>query len=220
MLLPHGYEGQGAEHSSARIERFLQLCALNNMVVVCPSTPAQMFHLLRRQMLQSFRKPLVVFTPKSLLRHPVCISTVADLSNGNFQTCIVNSGDLAAARQVLFCCGKIFYELEQERIRQRRSDTVIIRIEQLYPLDIDALRSIIDKCGAECRLFWVQEEPANMGVWQYIRQAFVDLSAHVGYIGRSADSCPAVGSHHLHEGQQANIIKTSFSIYDTKALPD
>ena len=210
MLLPHGYEGQGAEHSSARIERYLQMCASENMIVTCPSTPAQMFHLLRRQMLQSFRKPLVVFTPKSLLRHPVCTSTVDELSTGTFQACIVNSGDLSVAGQVLLCCGKIYYELEAERVRLERSDTVIVRIEQLYPLDLAAIKGVIDLCGTGCRLYWVQEEPENMGAWHHMERHFKVLSTPVEYVGRPADSCPAVGSHHLHAEQQAEILQRVF----------
>jgi 2-oxoglutarate dehydrogenase E1 component len=211
LLLPHGYEGQGAEHSSARIERYLQLCAEKNMIVTCPSTPAQMFHLLRRQMLQPFRKPLVVFTPKSLLRHPACSSTVAECCSGTFQNVIVSPGDLSAARQVLFCCGKIYYELEEERIRLGRNDTVTVRIEQLYPLDLAAVQGVIGLCGADCRLYWVQEEPENMGAWQHMDRYFRNISASVGYIGRQADACPAVGSHHVHAEQQAEILKRAFS---------
>ncbi len=211
LLLPHGYEGQGAEHSSARIERYLQLCASENMIVVYPSTPVQMFHLLRRQMLHSFRKPLVVFTPKSLLRYPDCSSTVAEFCAGTFQTCIAPSGDLSVARQVLFCSGKIYYELEEERVRKEKNDTVIVRIEQLYPLDRTAVRSIIELCGADCRLYWVQEEPENMGAWQHIERNFKHLSITIEYIGRAEDSCPAVGSHHIHAEQQAEILKKAFS---------
>jgi 2-oxoglutarate dehydrogenase E1 component len=211
MLLPHGYEGQGAEHSSARIERFLQLCAAENMVVTFPSTPAQMFHLLRRQMLQSFRKPLVVFTPKSLLRHPGCTSTVAQLATGSFQTCIVPSGDLSVARQILFCSGKIYYELEEERLRLGRSDTVIARIEQLYPLDLEAIKSFLGLCLPSYRLYWVQEEPENMGAWYYMERHFKNISASALYIGRPADPCPAVGSHHIHAEQQAEILRAAFS---------
>jgi 2-oxoglutarate dehydrogenase E1 component len=211
LLLPHGYEGQGAEHSSARIERFLQLCAAENMMVASPSTPAQMFHLLRRQMLQSFRKPLVVFTPKSLLRHPGYTSTVAQLSAGSFQACIVPPGDISVARQILFCSGKIYYELEEERLRLGRSDTVIVRIEQLYPLDQDAVKMVVDLCISGCRLCWVQEEPENMGAWYYIERHFRKISASVLYIGRPADSCPAVGSHHIHAEQQAEILRAAFS---------
>ncbi len=211
MLLPHGYEGQGAEHSSARIERYLQMCASENMIVTCPSTPAQMFHLLRRQMLQSFRKPLMVFTPKSLLRHPSCSSTVDECCSGTFQTCIVPLGDISPARQVLFCSGKIFYELEVERVRLERSDTVIVRIEQLYPLDLDAIQGVIDMCRQECRFYWVQEEPENMGAWHYMERHFNMLSVSVEYIGRPEDSCPAVGSHHVHAEQQDDILRKVFS---------
>ena len=211
MLLPHGYEGQGAEHSSARIERYLQLCASENMIVICPSTPAQMFHLLRRQMLQSFRKPLVVFTPKSLLRHPDCSSTVPDFCEGTFQTCIVPPGDLSVARQLLFCSGKIYYALEEERIRLERNNSVIVRIEQLYPLDFAALQSVLDQRGPGCRLCWVQEEPENMGAWQYMERHFRNMSVSVEYIGRPADSCPAVGSHHIHAEQQEEILNRVFS---------
>ncbi len=211
LLLPHGYEGQGAEHSSARIERYLQLCASENMIVACPSTPAQMFHLLRRQMLQSFRKPLIVFTPKSLLRHPVCVSRLADCSTGTFKTCISSVDDISDARQVLFCSGKIYYELEDERFRLNRQDTVIVRVEQLYPLDLTAVRGIVAPRGTGCRLFWVQEEPENMGAWHYIEWQFRNLSVPVSYIGRPADSCPAVGSHHIHAEQRAEILRQAFS---------
>lgn len=211
LLLPHGYEGQGAEHSSARIERYLQLCASNNMIVVCPSTPAQMFHLLRRQMLQAFRKPLVVFTPKSLLRHPGCVSTVTDLCEGTFQTCIINLSDLSLARQVLFCSGKIYYELEEERVRLGRRDIVIVRIEQLYPLQYAEIQKVIAQCPVDCCLFWVQEEPENMGAWHYMERNFRGMSANLEYIGRAADACSAVGSHHIHAEQQAEIISAAFS---------
>lgn len=212
MLLPHGYEGQGAEHSSARIERYLQQCAAENMIVAIPSTPAQMFHLLRRQMLQSFRKPLVVFTPKSLLRHPDCVSTVADCSTGAFQSIIAAiPEDCSGVTQVLFCSGKIYYELEAERLRRQRSDTVIVRVEQLYPLDCSTVQDVIERCGAGSRLFWVQEEPENMGAWHYMARNFTGLSAPVTYIGRPADACPAVGSHHLHAEQQQDILERAFS---------
>ena len=210
MLLPHGYEGQGAEHSSARIERYLQLCAMENMVVAYPSTPAQMFHLLRRQMLQSFRKPLVVFTPKSLLRHPGCTSTTSDCNSGTFQTYIVPSGDLTLASHVLFCSGKIYYELEAELMLRKRSDIVIVRIEQLYPLDRNGITGIVDQCDSNCRLSWVQEEPENMGAWYHVERFFREISMVVRYIGRPANSCPAVGSHNIHAEQQTEIIARAF----------
>jgi 2-oxoglutarate dehydrogenase E1 component len=194
LLLPHGYEGQGAEHSSARIERYLQLCAADNMLVVCPSTPAQMFHLLRRQ-----------------LRHPKCSSTIAELSSAIFQTCIVPPGDYSAAKKVLFCSGKIYYELEEERIRCEQHDTVIVRIEQLYPLDLHDIQRIVKLFTSDCRRYWVQEEPENMGAWHYIERHFRDLSCAVGYIGRPADSCPAVSSHHVFAEQQKEILNKAFN---------
>ncbi len=210
MLLPHGYEGQGAEHSSARIERYLQLCASDNIIVATPSTPAQIFHLIRRQMLHSFRKPLIIFTPKSLLRHPICSSTVAEFCEGTFQTCLCNHADLSSAKHLLFCSGKIYYELEEERIRRERSDTIIVRMEQLYPLDTAAVQNILDQCGSNCRLYWVQEEPENMGGWYYMERYFNCVSVSIEYIGRQADSCPAVGSHHIHSEQQLDILTRAF----------
>jgi len=211
MLLPHGFEGQGGEHSSARIERYLQLCANENMVLAYPSTPAQMFHLLRRQMLQSFRKPLVIFTPKSLLRHPLCTSSADELTGGKFRTVIVDAADLSAAKRILLCSGKLYYELALERERLDRLDTVIIRIEQLYPLDFDEISAVIAECPADCRLFWVQEEPENMGSWRHMSLLFQKIPISVSYIGRPADSCPAVGSHHIHSEQQAAIISEAFA---------
>lgn len=211
MLLPHGFEGQGGEHSSARIERYLQLCAGENMILAYPTTPAQMFHLLRRQMLQSFRKPLVVFTPKSLLRHPICTSSVNDLTNGGFSNIIVDSVDFSKAKRLLLCSGKIYYELADERERLNCLDSSIIRIEQLYPLDLSKITTLIAKCPEGCRLFWVQEEPENMGAWHYMAALFHKIPLSVEYIGRPADSSPAVGSHHIHAEQQAAIIHDAFA---------
>lgn len=211
MLLPHGYEGQGGEHSSARIERFLQLCAGENMILACPTTPAQMFHLLRRQMLQSFRKPLAVFTPKSLLRHPRCISSSEELTGGVFKSVIIDDADLKTVKRILFCSGKIYYELADERERLKCRDTVIIRMEQLYPLDMNEISMLISTYPADCRFFWVQEEPENMGSWHYMARQFQKLAISAGYIGRPEDSCPAVGSHRIHNEQQAAIIGKAFA---------
>jgi 2-oxoglutarate dehydrogenase E1 component len=212
LLLPHGYEGQGAEHSSARIERFLQLCANENMVVVFPSTPAQMFHLLRRQMLRSFRKPLIVFTPKSLLRHPRCSSLLTELSEGTFQTVIADRAELASADRVLLCSGKIYYDLLDERQRSKRADVGLMRVEQLYPLDIDEIKRFVGLCRADCTLIWVQEEPENMGAWHTLSLQFAKVKLSVSYVGRPADACPAVGSHHLHAEQQAEIVRQAFHV--------
>jgi 2-oxoglutarate dehydrogenase E1 component len=210
MLLPHGYEGQGGEHSSARIERFLQLCAQKNMVLVCPSSPSQLFHLLRRQMLQTFRKPLVVFTPKSLLRHPRCISSMDELIIGGFHNIIEDIMDLSLAERILFCSGKLYYELVEERERLGKTDVAIVRIEQLYPLDSEAITGLVKRCSADCRFYWVQEEPENMGSWQYMRHQFEIMSIAISYVGRLEDACPAVGSHHLHLEQQAEILNKAF----------
>ncbi|GFE61499.1 2-oxoglutarate dehydrogenase E1 component [Geobacter sp. AOG2] len=210
MLLPHGYEGQGAEHSSARIERYLQQCARENMVVVTPSTPAQMFHLLRRQLKQPFRKPLIVFTPKSLLRHPTCVSSLDDLTYGHFREVIMNSTDTNGVTRVLLCSGKIYYELTEECERQGRSNTAIIRIEQVYPLRRDLLEEIVGAFPAGVRFTWVQEEPENMGAWPYLRRHLTELMESIRYVGRPEDSCPAVGSHRIHADEQSAIIRAAF----------
>jgi 2-oxoglutarate dehydrogenase E1 component len=210
LLLPHGYEGQGAEHSSARIERFLQLCAKENMVVVYPSTPAQMFHLLRRQVKQSFRKPLIVFTPKSLLRHPRCVSVIADLSGGSFREVLPDVADSARVRRLLLCCGKLYYDLCEARDTQVREDTAIIRIEQLYPLRTDLLRENLAMFHADTKIVWVQEEPENMGAWPHLRAKLAELCPSIRYVGRPEDSCAAVGSHHVHAQEQAALITRAF----------
>lgn len=210
LLLPHGYEGQGAEHSSARIERFLQLCAENNMIVVNPTTPAQMFHLLRRQSKQPFRKPLIVFTPKSLLRHPDCVSPVEELSSGAFLEVMSEVADPAAVRRVLICSGKIYYDLKDERGRRGSTDSVLVRIEQLYPFRDDLLAAELSRFSGATSYSWVQEEPENMGAWHHLRQTLVKVCGSIRYVGRPADACPAVGSHHLHQQQQAGILAEAF----------
>jgi len=211
LLLPHGYEGQGGEHSSARIERFLQLCAQENMIVACPSTPAQIFHLLRRQALQAFRKPLIVFTPKSLLRHPRCVSSLEELASGAFERVIADGVDLSRAERVLFCSGKLYYELLEERERLGAATVAIVRIEQLYPLHSREISALTAQCGGDCRYYWVQEEPENMGAWHYLQRRFEEMSIPVSYVGRPAEACPAVGSHRLHLQQQADVVKRAFS---------
>ena len=210
LLLPHGYEGQGAEHSSARMERFLQLCARNNMIVAFPSTPAQMFHLLRRQAKQSFRKPLIIFTPKSLLRHPVCTSTVDDLCSGSFSEVLDDPVDPSAVTRVLICTGKVYYDLLEERNKSGATDTYLLRIEQLYPLRLDRVTKAISGLKGDVSYFWVQEEPENMGAWQHVRFPLAELCGSIHFVGRPADSCPAVGSHHIHLEQQAEIIHKAF----------
>ena len=212
MLLPHGYEGQGAEHSNARIERYLQLCADNNIQVCSPSTPAQFFHLLRRQLRQPFRKPLVVFTPKSLLRHPRCVSSLAELETGSFRTIIFDRQQADQAQTVLFCTGKIFYELLERKEQDGRDDVVLIRIEQLYPLRMDLLREACEAYPGAGRHVWVQEEPANMGAWSYIRPKLAALlGAEPGYVGRPEAPAPAAGSHRTHKEEQEKVIQSAFA---------
>ena len=194
MLLPHGYEGQGAEHSSARIERYLQLCAENNMYVANCTTPANFFHLLRRQMKTTFRKPLVIFTPKSLLRHPQVISTVEDLAGGQFQE--VLDDPIAKAqkvKRVVFCSGRYYYDLYAEREKLGRDDIALVRIEQLFPLPLTQLKTIIAKYKHATDFIWAQEEPKNMGAYGYMLMNF-DL-VKWRYVGTPAYAAPASGSH-------------------------
>lgn len=206
MLLPHGYEGQGAEHSSARIERYLQLCARDNLILAQPSTPAQMFHLLRRQVLQPFRKPLIVFTPKSLLRHPVCVSSRDELTGASRFNEIIVDGAIASARRLLFCSGRLYYDLIRTINERDVPGIAVIRLEQLYPLRSDLLRELLAIRPSDVECCWVQDEPENMGAWQFVRPCLQKLVGAIRYIGREADSCPAVGSHHLHEEQQHAIL--------------
>lgn len=210
LMLPHGYEGQGAEHSSARIERYLQLCSRENMLVANPSTPAQLFHLLRRQVKQPFRKPLIVFTPKSLLRHPLCVSSFDELASGAFREVLINATEPAGVRRVLLCSGKIYYDLLDECEKRGGSATAIIRVEQLYPFRNDIVAEILQQLPRDAGLFWVQEEPENMGAWSYLRPKLAEQFGDVRYVGRPEDSCPAVASHHQHAEEQAAIIRAAF----------
>lgn len=212
MLLPHGYEGQGAEHSSARMERFLQLCAGNNMVVAFPSTPAQYFHLLRRQARQAFRRPLVALTPKSLLRNPLCVSQMEEFSGGWFREILPSATDSEGVATVLICTGKIFFELTERAAREEHRDIAIIRIEQLYPLRCDLLREELGKYRKARSFAWVQEEPRNMGAWSHVRPHLADLiGAEPRYIGRGEDACPAVGSNRQHKIEQEALLEEAFA---------
>ncbi len=211
MLLPHGYEGQGAEHSSARIERFLSLCAEENMLVCYPSTPAQFFHLLRRQVKLPFRRPLVVFTPKSLLRHPACVSNLEELFSGGFQEVLPDVVDAERVSTALICTGKIYFELLEKRGAAGRNDVAIIRIEQLYPLRADLLASAVAPLKLVSEWRWVQEEPENMGAWQYLRPSLVELvGSEIRYVGRPPAAAPAVGSHQKHKEEQVKLIAEAF----------
>lgn len=207
MLLPHGYEGQGAEHSSARIERFLQLCAGGNMLIANPTTPSQMFHLLRRQIMQPFRKPLVVFTPKSLLRHPRCVSTLAQLDAQAFSELIVEAPDPARVQRVLICSGKIYYDLAEEIEKRGAEGIAIVRVEQLYPFRDDLLMETLSRFPADSPVIWVQEEPENMGPWPYLAPRLSACRPDIQQISRSESCSPAVGSHRRHGEEQAELIR-------------
>jgi len=206
LLLPHGWEGMGPEHSSARLERFLQLCAGNNMIVTYPTTPAQYFHLLRRQVKASYRKPLIVMTPKSLLRHPAAVSELSDLTDHPFQEVIGDPVAAKSATRVLFCSGKIYYELIKRREELRQKRTAIIRVEQFYPFAEDQLKAVVKHYNKAAQWHWVQEEPENMGAWWFMRSR---LEAVVGkpvtYIGRKPAASPATGFPPLYRKQQIAI---------------
>ncbi|MEZ4790220.1 MAG: 2-oxoglutarate dehydrogenase E1 component [Flavobacteriales bacterium] len=210
LLLPHGYEGQGAEHSSARMERFLQSCADENMVLVNCTTPANFFHALRRQLAWDFRKPLVVFSPKSLLRHPRCTSPLTDLTKGAFQELIDDAAvDPDAVRTVVFTQGKVHYDLAEHREKNGLNDTALIRIEQLHPLPAGQMREVIAKYAKAERYLWVQEEPRNMGAWQYIAMHFTEVEWEV--ISRPASGAPATGSSKRSAKQQQTIVEKAFA---------
>ena len=211
MLLPHGYEGQGPEHSSARIERFLQLAARDNMQICQPSTAAQYFHLLRRQALRSWRKPLVVFTPKSMLRNPAASSTLADLAVPRFRNVIPDKGG-GSAERVLLCTGKIGHELEAERKRHPENAPAIVFVEQLYPFPEDEVAAEMDRHAKATEFVWVQEEPGNMGAHDFVIPEFERLSRDrpVLSVNRSAAASPATGSGKAHEMEQKTLISVAF----------
>ena len=216
LLLPHGYEGQGPEHSSARLERYLQLCAEENIQVCNATTPAQYFHLLRRQMRRSFRKPLVLMTPKSLLRSEQCVSYINDFTSGHFQEIIATpsiAGKPAAVDRVILCSGKIYYDLINYRDAHKIANTAIIRLEQLYPLDEALLVEILTQYPENVKLMWCQEEPQNMGAWTYIYMCLDRIFAHtrqIWYAGRGAGASPAVGSLAAHKSEQKALVQDAF----------
>jgi len=207
ILLPHGYEGQGAEHSSARLERYLQMCAKYNMQIVNCTTPANFYHLIRRQLKRDYRKPLIVFTPKSLLRHPKCKSSILDLTNGKFQTVIEDTINTKKIDKLVFCSGKIYYELLERRQIKEVKNIAIIRIEQLYPLNKEAIHLIVKKYDYK-QIIWVQEEPQNMGAWTYIFHELRKLDIQV--ISRNPSAATASGSSKKSNIQQQEIINKVF----------
>ena len=209
LLLPHGYEGQGAEHSSARMERFLQLCARHNMYVADCTTPANFYHLLRRQMKTNFRKPLVVFTPKSLLRHPLCVSTQDELANGSFQETIDDqSVDKKKVKTLVFCTGKFYYDILAERENLNRNDVALVRIEQLFPLPVEQLKAIIASYPNADDYVWAQEEPKNMGAYSFMLMNFDLVQWRLASL--KAYAAPAAGSHTRDRRRHADALRMVF----------
>ncbi len=209
LMLPHGYEGQGPDHSSARIERFLQLSGQENMRIANCSTPASLFHLLRAQALLPIKKPLILFTPKALLRHPACVSSLNELSQGSFQEVLDDPSSPSSPKRLLFCSGKVYYDL----LLKRDADTAIIRLEQLHPFPKELIASILSKYSNVQEVFWVQEEHQNMGPWEYIAPHFNELlgsKTSLKYIGRDRSASPAAGSYVLHKKQLEEIMQRAF----------
>ena len=212
MLLPHGYEGQGPEHSSARVERFLELCADSNIQVANCTTPANFFHMLRRHMLRDFRKPLIIFTPKSLLRSNKCVSKLEEFTNGKFHELIDDTyADAKKVKRVLLCTGKIYYDLLEKQQADKRKDVAIVRVEQLYPTPVIQILKIKGKYAKATEFIWVQEEPENMGAWPYICRKFHnDKVINLNVISRHEGSSTATGFAKQHAAQQLHIVAKAF----------
>jgi 2-oxoglutarate dehydrogenase E1 component len=209
ILLPHGYEGQGSEHSSARIERYLQLCAIDNMTLANCTTPANLYHLLRRQMKRDYRKPLIVFTPKSLLRHSKVISTIEDLATGEFQEVIDDTLNPDKVKKLVFCMGKFYYDLLEEREILEREDVALVRIEQLFPLHLEKIQKVIDRYPNVKNYVWAQEEPRNMGAWSFMLERF-DL-VKLSVCSRKYYAVPAAGSSTRFKKRHKAVIDSVFN---------
>jgi 2-oxoglutarate dehydrogenase E1 component len=209
MLLPHGYEGQGPEHSSARLERFLQSCAEDNIQVCNLTTPAQYFHVLRRQMKRDFRKPLVLMTPKSLLRHKDCVSNIEEFSHGIFREVIDDATPSPSrVKRVVMCSGKVYYDLLEKR---QREDVAIVRLEQFYPFPEDALKAILSRYPKTAEIVWAQEESQNMGGWSFVEPRLRGMNLNPNYVGRDASASPAVGSYKIHNREQAELVEAAIN---------
>ena len=224
MLLPHGYEGQGPEHSSARLERYLQLCAENNLAVCYPTTPAQYFHLLRRQVRPGMERPLIVMTPKSLLRLPAASSTIEDLENGGFKPVIDDAeiAEPAAVKKVVLCSGKLYYDLIDARKKAQELRVAIVRLEQFYPFPLTSIREILGRYEKVRELVWAQEEPQNMGGWTFMQERLENLlpaCQRPRYVGRSASASPATGSYSIHQKEQTELIAEALSVSAEEITP-
>jgi len=216
LMLPHGYEGQGPEHSSARVERFMQLAADTNMQLVQPTTASQIFHVLRRQMVRNLRKPLIIFTPKSLLRHKDATSPVAEFTKGGFQTIIPEIKDIKAdkVKRMVICSGKVYYDLAKKREDNGHDDTVLLRLEQLYPFPHKVFAAELKKYPNATEVVWCQDEPQNQGAWFFVQHYLFENMAtgqKLGYSGRAASASPAVGYSHLHQEQQKALVDGAFA---------
>ena len=222
MLLPHGQEGMGPEHSSARLERYLQLCAKRNMQVVYPTKPSQIFHVLRRQMHRNFRKPLIVMTPKSLLRHKACVSDLSEFTDGGFQNVIdAEVADVEAVRRVILCTGKIYYDLLAGLEEKSLGEVAIVRVEQLYPFPEVELAKVMSGYSNADEYLWVQEEALNMGAWYFVQPLLDDLlplEAGLRYVGRDEAASPAVGDAVQHQNEQLEIVEQALDIASDKQL--
>ena len=209
MLLPHGMEGQGPEHSSARLERFLMMCANFNMLVCNVTTPANFFHLIRRQLAMPYRKPLIHMSPKSMLRHPECISSIEELTGNTSFKEIIPDTEIKKPKRLIFCSGKVYYDLVEYRRNNKINDIAIIRVEQLYPLPEKEIRDIIQK-NSKAEILWVQEESANMGAWPYLLQYF--RKDNINLVSRKASASPATGFKKIHDMQQEELLKSAFGV--------
>jgi 2-oxoglutarate dehydrogenase E1 component len=225
LLLPHGSEGMGPEHSSARLERFLQLCAKNNMQVAYPTTPAQFFHVLRRQMLRNFRKPLVLMTPKSLLRHKLCVSPLDELVDGTFHSVIddVEVASVESVRRIVLCSGKVYYDLLEARRKAEggEGDIALVRVEEIYPFPSNELGELLARYKSVEQIFWVQEEAKNMGAWSFVRpylEALFPERCELSYVGRDEAASPAAGSLHVHQSEQREIVDQALDMQAGKVV--
>ncbi len=217
LFLPHGMEGQGPEHSSARLERFLQLCAEHNMQVCVPTTPAQTFHMLRRQMMRSFRRPLIVMTPKSLLRHKLAVCGPDDLAQGRFYPVLPEIDPLPpdSVKKIIICCGKVYYDILEERRNRDQQDVAIIRLEQIHPFPDQELKAEIEKYSHAEEIAWCQEEPKNQGCWYqifYYLRKLVNRNQRLSYVGREGSPSPAVGFFKLHQKQQQKVVQDALAV--------
>jgi 2-oxoglutarate dehydrogenase E1 component len=213
MLLPHGYEGQGPEHSSAYLERYLTMCAEDNIQVCNLTTPAQYFHALRRQLKRPLRRPLVVMAPKSLLRHKRAVSPVDQLVNGHFREVLDDPDPPSRARRLLLCSGKVFYDLLEARERDGVDDVALVRIEQFYPFNADLFHEVVEPYASASELLWVQEETMNRGGWSYMLQLLQEVlpDRRLRYVGRGPSASPATGSLGVHREQQQNLVREALT---------